>query len=142
MRNIATIAMLLAAASGCATLPPVTEVASLTVISYDRTSGEYLLELRNSSARPILYLKPYLTFHVERDTSPEPFPESPEEFALMVHDTKLEPGEAANFSGKCTSSGICSRPNTFVAVHACWFTNAWTCEEYLRVWSDKPLNGV
>jgi hypothetical protein len=142
MRNIAAIAILFAAASGCASLRPVTDVASLTVISYDRASGEYLLELRNSSARPIVYLNPYLTFHVVRDTSPEPFPDSPDEFALMVHDTKLAPGEAVTFSGKCTSTGICSRPETFVAVHVCWFTKAWTCDEYLRVWSDKPLNGA
>ncbi|WP_156969926.1 hypothetical protein [Arenimonas malthae] len=142
MRNVVAIAMLAAATSGCATLPPVTDAASLTVISYDRATGEYVIELRNSGARPILYLDPYLTFHVVRDTSPESYPDSPDGFALMIHGAKLDPGKAVTFSGKCTSTGICSRPGTYVAVHACWFTKAWACDEYLRVWSGRPLNGA
>ncbi|GGA82703.1 hypothetical protein GCM10011521_21230 [Arenimonas soli] len=142
MRTIAVIAAIIFALVSCASLPPLTGSASLSVLSYDQATGDYVLELRNHFARPILYLNPYLTFHVVRSPSPESFPESPGRMALMVHDTKLEPGKAVTFSGQCTSAGICSRPGTYVAVRACWFTEAWTCEEYLPVWSETPLNGA
>jgi len=142
MRNVAAIAVVGLALTSCATLPPVNDAATLTVRSYDLATGEYVLELRNHSARPLLYLNPYLTFHVVRSPEPEAFPESTEGAVLMVHDTKLPAGESVTFSGKCTSVGICSRPNAYIAVRACWYTDAWTCKKYLPVWSATPLNGA
>src|SRR5690606_36081955 len=100
------------------------------------------LELRNHSVRPLLYLNPYLTFHVVRSPDPKGFPESPDGTVLMVHDTKLDPGESVIFAGQCTSAGVCSRPSTYVAILACWYTEAWTCKKYLPVWSATPLNGA
>jgi hypothetical protein len=121
---------------------PLTEGVTLSVRSYDRTTGAYVLELHNHTARPILYLNPYLTFHNIRSPDPEPFPASPEGMALMVQDTKLAPGGSVMFSGQCTAAGTCSRPGTYVAVRACWFTEAWTCKDYLPIWSETPLNGA
>ena len=142
MRRVAAISVVGLALTGCVTLPPLNDAATLTVRSYHPTTGEYVLELRNNSSRPLLYLNPYLTFHVVRSPESEAFPEPPDGMALMIHDTKLPAGESVTFSGKCTSAGICSRPNTYVAVRACWYTKDWTCKEYLPVWSDTPLNGA
>jgi hypothetical protein len=139
-RSLAIAVVLLLA--GCATSPPLSDGVTLSVRSYDRTTGAYVLELRNSTARPILYLSPYLTFHTTRSPEPEPFPASPDGMALMVHNTKLAPGTSATFSGQCTASGACSRPETYVAVRACWFADAWTCKEYFPVWSETSLNGA
>ncbi len=143
MRFLAHLVMTLAIA-GCATLPPLTDGVTLSIRSYDRTSGAYVLELRNHTSRPILYLNPYLTFHTVRSPAPEPFPvslEGPEGIVLMVHDTKLDPDQSVTFSGQCTEAGVCSRPATYVAIRACWFTDAWTCKEYLPIWSERSLNG-
>ncbi|MCE5232737.1 MAG: hypothetical protein ABFC67_09605 [Mizugakiibacter sp.] len=110
--------------------------------SYDRTSGAYVLELRNQARRPVLYLAPYLTFSTTRTPDPMAFRAAPEGMALMAHDTKLDPGESATFAGRCTATGACSSPGTYAAIPACWFTTAWTCGKYLPVWSETPLNGV
>ena len=140
-RFLVLIAVALAI-SGCMTVPPISEGVTLSVHSYDRTSGAYVLELRNNTTRPILYLDPYLTFHTVRLSAPEPYPASSEGLVLMVHDAKLAPGEAVTFTGACTASGACSRPGTYVAVRACWFTDAWSCKQYLPIWSETPLNGA
>jgi len=128
--------------AACATFPPATEGVSLSVRSYDRATGAYVLELRNHTARPMLYLDPYLTFHTVRSPDPEPFPTSPEGMALMVHNTKLAPGKSVTFSGQCTVAGTCSRPGTYVAVRVCWLSGSWTCMHYLPIWSETPLNGA
>lgn len=113
-----------------------------SVRSYDRATGDYVLELRNETTRPVLYLNPYLNFDTVRRPEPEPFPESPEGMALMVHSTKLAPGGSVVLSGRCTAGGLCSRPETYVAVRACWFAKMWTCEQYFPIWSKTPLTGV
>lgn len=126
--------------AGCTTWPPLSDGVTLSVRSYDRTSGAYVLELRNRTSRPILYLDPYLTFHTVRSSDPEPYPASPEGMVLMVHHIRLDPDKSVTFSGQCTSAGACSRPATYIAVRACWFMEAWTCKEYLPIWTDKSLN--
>lgn len=128
--------------AGCTTLPPLSEGVTLSVRSYNRVTGDYVLELRNETARPVLYLNPYLNFDTARRPQPEQFPESPEGMALMVHSTKLVPGGSVVLSGKCTPGGPCSRPETYVAVRACWFAKAWNCEQYFPIWSKTPLTGV
>lgn len=128
--------------TGCATLSPVTEHISLAVRSYDQTTGAFVLELRNHSTHPVLYLNPYLTFHVTRSPRPEPFPKALVDTAFVIHDALLSPGESLSLSGNCTAVGPCSRPHTYVAVRACWYTEAWTCKEYLPIWSVTPLNGA
>ena len=130
------------ALAGCATLPPLSEGVTLSVRSYDRTTGAYVLELHNRTARSVLYLNPYVTFHTTPSPEPEPFPASPEGMALMVQNTKLAPGASATLSGQCTAAGGCHTPGTYVAVRACWFTDSWTCESYLPIWSETPLNGT
>ena len=130
------------AIAGCMTVPPLSQGVTLSTRSYDRSSGAYVLELRNNTTRPILYLEPYLTFHTVRSPDPEQYPASPEGVVLMVHDTKLAPGESVTFTGECSASGACSRPETYVAVRACWFTGAWSCKQYLPIWSETPLNGA
>jgi hypothetical protein len=50
--------------AGCATLPPpLSTGVTLSVRSRDRTTGTHVSELQNTTARPVLYLDPYLTFH-------------------------------------------------------------------------------
>jgi len=141
MKKLLTIALAYLLA-GCITSPPLSEGITLSVRSYDRVTGNYVIELRNGTARPILYLTPYLTFHTVRSPSPEPFPESPEGMALMVQNAKLAPGESIAFSGQCTIVGACSKPGTYVAIRACWFGESWTCKQYVPVWSRTPLNGA
>lgn len=128
--------------AGCTTLPPLSEGVTLSVRSYDRATGDYVLELRNDTARPVLYLNPYLNFDTIRSPDPEPFPESSDGMVLMVHSTKLDPGGSVVLSGKCTAGGLCSRPETYVAVRACWFAKAWNCAQYFPIWSKAPLTGV
>ena len=128
--------------AGCTTLPQLSEGVTLSIRSYDRSTGDYVLELRNETVWPILYLNPYLTIDTNCSADPEPFPESPEGIVLMVHSTKLAPGGAAVLSGKCTARGACSRPETYVAVRACWFAQAWNCKQYFPIWSETPLTGV
>lgn len=140
-RLLVLIAVALAVA-GCTTVPSISDGVTLSVRSYDRTSGAYVLELRNNTKRPILYLDSYLTFHTVRSAAPEPYPASPEGMVLMVHDTKLAPEESATFTGECTVRGACSRPGTYVAVRACLFTGVWSCKQYLPIWSETPLNGA
>jgi len=145
MPKFPALAMTALAVGGCATLtlPPITNDVSLSVKSYDQTTGAYVLELRNNAPRAILYLNPYLTFHVVRSPEPAPFPTSSVEgMVLIVHDTKLDPGSSITFSGHCTAVGTCSRPSTYVAVNACWFTEVLTCKEYLPIWSETSLNGT
>jgi len=140
-----TRALLIAATlllAGCASLPSPSEGVTLSVRSYDRVTGAYVLELRNNASRPILYLDPYRTFHTVRSPIPIPFPESQEEIALMVHGTKLPAGGSVTFSGTCTESGACSRLGTYVAIHACWFTDTSTCRKYSPIWSETPLNAM
>src|SRR6185295_802361 len=136
MTKFLALAAAVLAITGCMTLPSLSEGITLSVRSYDRATGAYVLELRNNTARPILYLNPYLTFHTTRLPEPEPFPASPEGVVLMVHDTKLAPGKSVTITGECTAVGACSRPETYVAVRACWFTDAWTCKQYLPIWSE------
>lgn len=107
--------------AGCTTLPPVSKGVTLSVLSYDSTTGDYLIELRNNTVRPILYLDPYLTFDTVRSPAPEPFPESAEGMALMVHNTKLAPGESASFFGSVHHSwrllqakDVCGYPGLLV----------------------------
>jgi hypothetical protein len=128
--------------AGCTTLPPLSEGVTLSVRSYDRATGDYMLELRNETARPVLYLNPYLNFDAIRRPDPEPFPEGLAGMAFMVHSTKLAAGGSVVLSGKCTAGGLCSRPETYVAVRACWFAKAWNCEQYFPIWSKTPLTGV
>jgi len=145
MRQFLALATTALALAGCATLtlPPLAKDVTLSVNSYDHTTGAYVLELRNNTPRAILYLNSYLTFHVVRSPDPEPFPTSSVEgLVLMAHDTKLDPGSSITFSGQCTAAGACSRPDTYAAVNACWFTMVWTCKEYLPIWSETPLNGT
>lgn len=140
-RFLALTAVALALA-GCATFLSVTDGVTLTVRSYERTTGAYAIELHNHTTRPILYLDPYVTFHTVRSPDPEPFPASPEGIVLMVHDTKLAPGKSVTLTGQCTVAGACSRPGTHVAVRACWFSDSWTRKHYLPIWSETPLNGA
>lgn len=128
--------------AGCTTLPPLSDGVTLSIRTYDPATGDFVMELRNETVRPILYLNPYLTFHTIRSPDPEPFPESPEGMVLMVHSTKLAPGGSAVLSGKCTVGGACSKPETYVAVRACWLAKAWNCEQYFPIWSETPLSGV
>ncbi len=128
--------------ASCTTLPPLSEGVTLSVRSYDRTTGDYVIELRNDTKRPILYLTSYLTFHTVRSPAPEAFPESQEGMALMVQHAQLVPGGSTTFSGKCTAAGACSNPETYVALRACWYADGWTCEQYVPVWSRTPLNGA
>lgn len=125
--------------AGCTTLPQLSDGVTLSIRSYAPVTGDYAIELRNDTVRPILYLNPYLTFDTTRLPDPEPFPESLEGMVLMVHSTKLAPGASAILSGKCTKDGACSRPETYVAVRACWFSNAWNCRQYFPIWSETPL---
>lgn len=142
MKTFLAAAVVACVLSGCATTSSVTEGVRLSVRSYDPASGNYELELRNRTSRPVLYLNPYLIFHNVRRPEAEDFPSSPEGMALMVHDTKLAPGGTVTFRGACTAQGTCSRKPTYVAVLACWFTEAFTCEKYLPVWSETALNGA
>jgi len=128
--------------AGCTTLPPVSEGVTPSIQSYDRATGDYVLELRSDTVRLVLYLNPYLTLDTNRSPDPEPFPESPEGMVLIVHSTKLDPGGSVFLSGKCTAGGLCSRPETYAAVRACWFVKAWNCEQYFPIWSKTPLTGV
>lgn len=126
--------------AGCTTLPPVSEGVILSVRSYDRATGDYVLELRNETTRPVLYLNPYLNLDAIRRPDPEPFPEVLAGMGFMVHSTKLAPGGSVFLSGKCTAGGLCSSPETYVAVRACWFVKAWNCEQYFPIWSKTPLS--
>lgn len=132
--------LVLSLLAGCSTLPPVSDGVTLSVRSYAPATGDYVLELRNDTVRPILYLNPYLTFDTIRSPDPEPFPESLVEVGFLVHSTKLEPGASKILSGKCTGGGACARPETYAAVRACWFEKSWNCEQYLPIWSVTPLN--
>jgi hypothetical protein len=142
MKRSLAVAVVALALSACASRGSLTDGVSLAVRSYDPGSGSYELQLRNNTSRPVLYLNPYLIFHDTRRSEPEGFPSSPEGSVLMVHDTKLAAGASVTFTGTCTAQGTCSRKPTYVAVLACWFTDAFTCKEYLPVWSESPLNGA
>ncbi len=141
MKTFVAAAVSAVALCGCVTAGPVTEGLTLSVRAYDPASGQYELELRNNSSRPALYLHPYFIFSTELRRDAEPFPLSPEG-TLMVHDTKLAPGKSVTFTGRCSSQGHCAGQRTHVAVLACWFTEEFTCQRYLRVWSATPLNGA
>ncbi|WP_282295180.1 hypothetical protein [Stenotrophomonas sp. PS02289] len=140
-RYLSFIALLLLA--GCTTLPPLSDGVTLSIRSYDPATGDYKIELRNETSRPILYLSNYQTFHTIRSPDPEPFPDflvSPDGLMLMIHNTRLDPGHSIVFSGTCTESGLCDRPQTYVAVRACWFKKSWDCEQYFPIWSKTPIS--
>ena len=133
------------ALTGCASIGSLDSSVTLTTKSYDRLTGDYVLELKNDSSRPVLYLNPYRVFNTVRSGRSEPFPlnqVAPEGTVLLIHDTLLDPGESVEFRGKCTREGACSSPDTFVAVRACWSNSAFTCKRYWPIWSNVPINGT
>ncbi len=141
------LACLIAALSltGCVTFGAVSESVTLTVRTYEPTTGEYVLELRNDSRRPVLYLNPYRIFSTARSEQSEPFPleaTAVEGTVLLIHDTLLDPGESVVFTGTCTREGACARPATYVSVRACWFNRSFTCDRYWPIWSHTPINGT
>lgn len=141
VRRVALLAVALVLA-GCGTVPPLTDRVTLSVRSYDPTSGAYELVLDNQSRHPIVYLSSYFTFNTIRRPDAAPYPDSPNGDVLMASRRQLNPGTATIFSGICTSAALCSQPRTYVAVRACWFTETWSCEQYWPIWSQTPVNGT
>lgn len=68
-RYLSFLALPLLAA--CATLPPLSDGVTLSIRTYDPATGDFVMELRNETVRPILYLNPYLAFHTIRSPDPE-----------------------------------------------------------------------
>lgn len=131
--------------TGCATFGAVGDSVTLTVRTYEQATGKYVLELRNDSTRPVLYLNPYRIFSTVRSDQSEPFPleaTAVEGTVLLIHDTLLDPGESVVFTGICTRQGACARPATYVSVRVCWSNRHFTCDRYWPIWSDTPINGT
>jgi hypothetical protein len=119
---------------------PVNDYASLRVDSYDPDGGGFKLTLRNDSPRDMMFLHYLVVFSADRPSSPVSRPTFPPDEPVMLHDTRLGPGETFQIAGNCSSAGAC-KPGVHAGIYACWFNSKWECKDYVRVWSGAALNG-
>jgi len=137
------IAIVGLALGGCATVqPPLATAVSLHVVSYDQADGTYVLTLENRSRKSVSYLSYFVSYSRARDPGPVGYPTFPPNLAVMLHEARLEPGTMSRIEGVCASTEACKEQSTYAGIYACWLTAGSECRQYIRVWSDRPLNGA
>ncbi len=142
MRVLLAAVTVAVALGGCATLSqPASEHLSLHVDSYEAGSGEFKLTLRNDSSRDVMFLHYLVAFSADLPANPVSRPSFPPDEPMMLHDTRLGPGETFEIIGTCSSSGACREAGVHAGIYACWFNSRWGCKEYLRIWSETAING-
>jgi hypothetical protein len=125
----------------CATFHrPVDSDVLLQVDSYEPDSGQFKLTLRNDSSRDVMFLHYLVAFSQDRPSSAVSRPTFASDEPVMLHDTRLGPGESFQISGSYSSGRACES-GVHAGVYACWFNTKWKCKEYVRVWSGTALNG-
>ena len=137
-RKVAIAASVLALAS-CATTFGRGDTLTLSVLSFDRTTGAYSIRLHNHSASPAIYLDPYVVFSAFPDPAHEPFPSAVGDVALMVHETSLRAGEEVTISGQCKT---CVAGSHHVALLTCQPRNAGSCRGYRPIWAELRAIGI
>lgn len=125
--------------TGCAVAPRVEDGLKLTVESFNPASGAYVLVLRNNTSRHAVFLTDSLSFRLEGIHGGESRVLRMIDDGSHARDAMLGAGESLEFTGYCTRDGQCLLP-VYATVHACWFTAEVSCDTYLTIWSDKPLN--
>ena len=127
----------------CTTPRRAEHALSLRLDSYDQSSGKFSLTLTNNTEREALYLFYLIEFSKElpREKTELPRIQPSPDAVVMLHERKLLPISKIELEGTCPSDHSCRDSGTHAGIYACWSRSRMSCDNYFRIWSDRPLSG-